>query len=240
MWFDGGDVGRSQRAFLLGIRLAGAAEDDDVLANMLGMLSYVTAHGGEALHAVRLAEHAAALSRHSGPILRSRIAGRLATAYAAAGDIYAYRTAADSAYTQLAGAPVGAAPTFLYYLSGSQLRAESGQALVHLAERNPAHRRALLAEAVEHLIPLTTADLIEDYQRSALLHGCYLTQAHLAAHDLEAASRATSTALTRLPAVESHRCKTLLRCLRNCFARRRRNPWARDAGDHLDEALSRG
>ncbi|MGH3910196.1 MAG: hypothetical protein ACRDRM_05130 [Pseudonocardiaceae bacterium] len=239
MWFDGGDVGRSQRAFLLGIRLARAAEEDDVLANMLGMLAYITAHGGESQQAMRLAEHAGVLARRGGPMLRCRIAGRLATVRAAAGDIYGYRAAADAARAQLAGSPPGETPPFLYYLSDSQLRAESGQALVHLAERNPAHRRALLNEAVEHLIPLTGADLRQDYQRSALLHGCYLTQAHLAAHDVESAARAASTALTRLPAVQSRRCVALLTRLRAAFARRRRNPWARDACDQLDKALSR-
>ncbi|MGH4014764.1 MAG: hypothetical protein ACRDSL_12725 [Pseudonocardiaceae bacterium] len=174
MWFDGGDGGRSQRTFLLGIRLARAAKDGDVLANMLGMLAYITAHSGEPRQALRLAEHASTLARHRGPMLRCRIAGRLATAHVAAGDIYGYRAAADAARTQLADSPPGEAPQFLYYLSDSQLRAESGQALVHLAERNPAHCRGLLDEAVAHLIPLTAADLRQDYQRSALLHGCYL------------------------------------------------------------------
>ncbi len=239
MWFDGGDVGRSQRTFLLGIRLARAAKDDDVLANMLGMLAYITAHGREPQQALRLAEHASVLARRRGHMLRSRIAGRLATAHAAAGDIYGYRAAADAAHDQLGDSPPGEALPFLYYLSGSQLRAESGQALVHLAERNPAHRRVLLDEAVQHLIPLTAADLHQDYQRSALLHGCYLAQAHLAAHDVEPAARAISTALTRLPAVQSRRCVALLTGLQASFARRRRNLWARDVGDELDEALSR-
>lgn len=239
MWFDGGDVGRSQRTFLLGIRLAGAAEDDDVLANMLGMLAYITAHGGEPHQALRLAEHAGTLAHRRGPLLRCRIAGRLATVHAAAGDIYAYRAATEDARTQLGYSPPGETPQFLYYLSDSQLRAESGQALVHLAERNPAHRRALLGEAVCHLLPLTAADLSQDFQRSALLHGCYLAQAHLAAHDIESAAQATATALTRLPAVQSRRCVALLTELRAAFARRRRNLWARDAGDQLDEALSR-
>lgn len=239
MWFDGGDTGRSQRAFILGIRLARAAEDVDVLANMIGMLSYITAHSGEPQHALRLAEHANTLARHCGPLLRCRIAGRLATAYAAAGDLYGYRTAAESARAQLVDCPAGEAPGFLYYLSDSQLRAESGQALVDLAEHNPAHRRGLLTEAVDHLIPLTTADLCQDYQRSALLHGCYLAQAHLEARDIESAAQATCTALTRLPAVQSRRCVALLTRLRASFARRRRNVWAKDACDQLHEALSR-
>lgn len=139
-------------------------------------------------------------------MLRCRIAGRLATVHAAAGEIYAYRAATDVAHIQLLGSTPGEAPQFLYYLSDSQLRAESGQALVHMAERNPAQRRALLDEAVQHLLPLTAADLRQDFQRSALLHGCYLAQAHLTSRDVESAARATVTALTRLPAVQSRRC----------------------------------
>ncbi len=238
MWFDGGDVGTAQRAFLLGIRLARAAQDTDVLANMLGMLAYITAHTGDAGHAIRLAEHAGQLAARRGSMLRSRTAGRLATAYAAAGDIHGYRGAAESAHAQLGRPATGQTPSFLYYLSGAQLNAESGQALLRLADLNPPTRAALLSEAISHLTPLSAADLRQDYQRSALLHGCYLAQAHLAARDIESASHATRTALRRLPAVQSRRCIALLVDLRVAFARRRRNPWARDAADELDAALS--
>jgi len=171
-------------------------------------------------------------------MLRARTAGRLATAYAAAGDIYGYRTAAESAHTQLTGLRPARHPPYLYCLSSSQLNAESGQALLHLAQLNSACRVVLLTEAIEHLSPLSAADLRQDYQRSALLHGCYLTKAHLAAHDVEAASHATRTAMSRLPAVQSQRCITLLTELKSAFTRRRRNPWARDTADELDRAMS--
>ncbi len=239
MWFDGGDIGTSQRAFLLGLRLAAITEDHDVVANMLGMLAYITAHSGDSQTATRLAEQATHHARTRTLGLRSRIAGRLATTYAASGDIYGYRRAAEAAHDLLSRAHPNESPSFLYYYSPTQLQAESGQALVDLADRNPAHRAELLDEAVGMLTPLTTAGLREDYQRSALLHGCYLAQAHLAARDLEAAAGAIQTALRRLPAVESRRCLILLTGLRAAFARRRRNPWAKDAVDQLDEALSR-
>lgn len=70
MWFDGGDIGRSQRTFLLGTRLASAAADDDVLANMLGMLACITAHGGNPQQALRMAEHAGVLADRRGPMVR--------------------------------------------------------------------------------------------------------------------------------------------------------------------------
>jgi hypothetical protein len=237
MWFDAGDVGPAQRAFLLGLRLGSEAEDADGTVNMLGMLAYIAAHSGVSTDAIRLADHALTQARKRGPVLHARVAGRLATAYAAAGDLYGYRSAAEHARVLLERPQLDQTPTFLYYFSTSQLEAESGQALVDLARHNPAHRTALLNEATTRLAPLTTAGPDADYQRSALLHGCYLAQAHFGRHEVEQACRVTRIALTRLTAVQSGRCTRLLKQLRAAFARRQRNPWAADVVGELDAAL---
>ena len=106
-----------------------------------------------------------------------------------------------------------------------------------LAAQNPGHARHLLAEAVELLTPLTSAGLREDFQRSALLHGGYLAAAHLRRRDLEQAASATQAALTRLPGVQSGRCRSLLTRLRRELAGRKRNGWVADLLPELDKAL---
>ncbi|MGH8896501.1 MAG: hypothetical protein ACRDZ4_05615 [Egibacteraceae bacterium] len=124
------------------------------------------------------------------------------------------------------------------YLSPAQLAAEAGQALVDLAARNEGHARRLLSEAVEFLTPLTSTGLREDFQRSALLHGCYLALAYLRRGDLEQACATSRTALTRLPGVQSGRCREFLSGLRRQIARRKRNPWVADFLPELDAALA--
>lgn len=129
-------------------------------------------------------------------------------------------------------------PPSLYYLSPAQLAAEAGQALVDLAARNEGHARHLLSEAVELLTPLTSTGLREDFQRSALLHGCYLALAYLRRGDLEQTCATNRTALTRLPHVQSGRCRALLSGLRRQLARRKRNLWVADFLPELDAALA--
>lgn len=237
MSFDAGAVGAAQRFFLLGLRAARSAEDDTGAANILGMLAYQAALSDQPKEAVRLGEAAERLARRASVGMQARIAGRLATAHAAAGDLYAFRDSHDRANDLLARRRTQDDPPSLYYLSSEQLAAEAGQALAELAKRNPDHGARLLTEAVDLLAPLSSAGLREDYQRSALLHGCYLAAAHLSRRDVEAASKATAAAAERLPGVASGRCRSLLHGLRVSLSRRKRNPWAADAVERLDAVL---
>jgi hypothetical protein len=240
MHFDAGIDGAGQRYFLLGLRLARAGDDLATTANIMGMLAYHVAHAGQPTEAIRIAEAACDVARRASIGMQARAAGRLATAHAAAGDIHSFRGAADRARTLLARRRPDDDPASIYYLSSAQLDAEAGQALVDLAAQNPGHARHLLAEAVELLTPLTSAGLREDFQRSALLHGGYLALAHLHRRDLEQAASATQTALTRLPGVQSGRCRSLLTRLRRELARRKRNGWVADLLPELDKALWTG
>jgi hypothetical protein len=247
MYWDAGSHGTGQRYLLLAIRAARVAAESPTLelrtvatenaTNALGMLAYQSAQAGQAADAVRLAEAAAGLGRSASPATRARLAGRLATAHAAAGDVHAFRSAADEARRHLDNRRQGDEPPFLYYLNADQLAAEAGQALVGLALRNPSGSAKLLNEAIDRLNPLTSTGLRAEYQRSALLHGCYLVQAHLRQHDLEAAVAATRKATERLAGVQSVRCHTLIKQLRRTFARRARNPYVADLLPELDAAL---
>ncbi|MEV5752655.1 hypothetical protein AB0L00_32985 [Actinoallomurus sp. NPDC052308] len=246
MHCDAGDHGTGQRYLLLATRAARTVSDSpdsriralaqESAANMVGMLAYQSAHAGRPEDAIRLAEAAVDSTRAARPTTRARLAGRLATAYAAAGDVHGFRDNAETARRLLESRTTDD-PGFLYYFNADQLSAEAGQALVDLAGRRPSERRRLLIEAIELLTPLTSSGPRGDYQRSALLHGCYLVQAHLLNHDLETATRATRAALSRLPEVQSGRCRVLLRGLRQAFGRRARNPYVADLLPELDAAL---
>ncbi|WP_143219742.1 hypothetical protein [Actinomadura sp. CNU-125] len=202
------------------------------------MLSYVSAfadHGPEAVNISAAAEH----SCPNVPVLQARIHGRKATACAAAGDLAGFRVASDKARTLLDRHPPGNAPSYIYYLEPEQLTAEAGQALIVLAERTPVGRKALLREAIELLTPISEIGARPDYPRSALLHGSFLTKAHLMHGDLDAAVHTARAALTRLREVQSIRGITYLRALRPAFARRQRSEVVSDFLPELDSVLPR-
>jgi len=237
MHFDAGETGSAQRYFLLGLRAARAAEDQACAANILGMLAYQAAHSALPVEAVRLAEAAGDSARTLDVVTQARIAGRLATAHAAAGDVYAFRAASDRARALLETGQPEDGPEFLYYLNAEQLAAESGQALVELATQHPDRRDDLLAEAAELLRPLSSVGPREDYQRSALLHGCYLTQAHLLRGDLQSACATLRTALPRIAGVQSGRCSALLQKIRRTLQQRKRSKYVATVLPELDRAL---
>jgi len=172
-------------------------------------------------------------------MLQARILGRAATAHAAAGNLAEFRTAAGEAQDLLAAASGTDDVPYLYYLNADQLAAEAGQGLLTLACQAQAFQTRLLKEAVDLLTPLSGIDSRVDYQRSALLHGCYLAEAHLRRRDLEASVEVTRVALTRLAEVRSTRCIVLLTGLRRAFARRRRAAAVAAFLPELDEALRR-
>jgi hypothetical protein len=237
MHFDAGETGSAQRYFLLGLRAARAAEDQACAANILGMLAYQSAHSAQPAEAVRLAEAAGDAASQLDLVTQARIAGRLATAQAAAGDVYAFRAASERARDLLENGQPEDGPEFLYYFNAEQLAAESGQALVELASQLPDRRLELLAEAAELLAPLSSVGPREDYQRSALLHGCYLTEAHLLRGDLQSACAALRTALPRIAGVHSGRCSTLLRKIRRSLLQRKRSKYVATVLPELDRAL---
>ncbi len=108
-----------------------------------------------------------------------------------------------------------------------------------LAERTPVGRKALLREAIGLLTPISEVGARPDYPRSALLHGSFLTKAHLMYGDLDAAVYTARATLTRLREVQSIRGIACLRGLRPAFARRKRSEVVSDFLPELDSALPR-
>jgi hypothetical protein len=237
MHFDAGESGVAQRYFLLGLRAARSAGDKPCAANILGMLSYQAAHSGQPGEAVRLAEAAVSSAQPLDVTTQARIAGRLATAHAAAGDVYGFRSASDSARELWDRRGAESGPAFLYYFTAEQLAAESGQALVDLAKLDPGRGESLLAEATDLLRPLSNASLQVDHQRSALLHGCYLAEAHLALGDIAGACAAVRAALPRVAGVQSGRCAERLHGLRRALKLRKRNKLVAEILPELERAL---
>lgn len=119
----------------------------DRAANVIGMLSYVSAFAGHGPQAVRLAEAAASECARADPILRARLLGRDATAAAADGDLGRFRRQSQAAASLLDRYRACDPPPFLYYLNAEQLKAEAGQALVVLASGETIGRQRLLSEA---------------------------------------------------------------------------------------------
>lgn len=218
MHFDAGSMGAAQRYFFLGLRVGGDQLDPDARVNILGMLSYMCAHAGRTELAVDLAQTAQRLSGHATPLMRARAQQRLATAHAANGNVSKFRQHAEQARAWFDRKDQDETPASLYYLSNEQLDAENGLALVQLGASHPNQAQALWQEATTALTPLSTVDLQGSYQRSALLHGTFLAQAQRRIGDFDAAAASTALAASRLPVVQSHRCRALLRTLADDLA----------------------
>ena len=149
MQFDAGESAIAQRYLLLATRVARAAEDNGRMINNVGMLSYIAAHGGHGVDAVRLVQAAESLHTSS-RLLQARAAGRAATAHAIAGDLGAFRAAAGRSQELLAAASPDDASPYLYYLTPTQLYAEAGHGLLALAQRADLYQQSLLKQAVEY------------------------------------------------------------------------------------------
>ncbi|RJO77670.1 hypothetical protein D5S18_08025 [Nocardia panacis] len=222
MSFDSGATETAQRYLVLGIRIARAARDGDRAINAAGMLAYIAAEVDAGHDSVAITEAAATLPTSS-LLLKARLAGRQASAHAAAGDIAAFRAASDRAQHLLDTARRDHTEPYLYYLTPDQLAAEAGYSLVQLARRTEVHRRPLLRQASDLLTPRANLDRDPGYQRSAVLHGCQLAQVHLMLGDLDGVVAAARRATTMLGDVQSGRCVTKLRGLHRDLLQRRRS-----------------
>nr|BFE61570.1 hypothetical protein GCM10020063_060960 [Dactylosporangium thailandense] len=242
--FDSSRYGSAERYLLLSVGVCRALEARDRAANVIGMLSYVSAFAGHGPQAVRLAEAAAAECRTTDPTLRARLLGREATAAAADGDLARYRRCAEQAAELLERARTYNGPSFLYYLNPMQLAAEAGQGLVVLADRTTTSRKRLLSEGIG-LLTDSVAKMTAPsdaghpaYARSALLHTTFLARAQLINGDLPEAVDALRTGIGLLPVVQSPRGRNYLRQLRPALARRSRSPVVAELLPQFDEALS--
>jgi hypothetical protein len=243
--FDSGLCGAAERYLLLSLGVCRAIGASDRAANVIGMLSYVSAFAGHGREAVRLAEAAAAECARPDPFLRARLLGREATAAAADGDFGRFRRQSQEAAVLLDRYAAADRPSFLYYLGADQLAAEAGQALVVLAGHVTTGRNKLLSEAVATLTGAVAAKTAPGpggtgpaYPRSALLHSTYLVRACLLRGDLEQAVAAARAGLGLLPLVQSPRARGYLVGLRPEFARRSRSVIVRDFLAEFDEASS--
>ncbi|HLL66945.1 MAG TPA: hypothetical protein VK453_14745 [Micromonosporaceae bacterium] len=238
MQFDSGRYGAAERYLLLSLGVSRSFGEHDRAANVIGMLTYVSAFAGHGAEALRLAEAGPRECPRPDPILRARLLGRDATAAAADGDLGRFRRSSEGAMELLTQHWRREVPTFLYYLEPDQLAAETGQGLVVLAERTTASRKRLLTEAIAILGPISAPGQRLDYPRSALLHTTFLAKAYLLRGDLPAAVEAMRGALDRLAEVQSPRGRTYLRALRPALARRARSPIVAEFLPHFDQALS--
>src|SRR6185437_14362931 len=115
--FDSGRTGAAERYLLLSLEVCRWLGAADRAANVIGMLSYISAFAGHGVQAVRLAEAAVSECAKADPILRARLLGREATAAAADGDLARFRRQSQEAAALLHRYAAADAPSFLYYLS---------------------------------------------------------------------------------------------------------------------------
>jgi hypothetical protein len=244
--FDSSRYGPAERYMLLSIGVCRALGATDRAANVIGMLSYVSAFARHGREATRLAEAATAECRTTDRVLQARLLGRDATAAAADGDLARFRTCADRAAALLDRSHGPDGGSFLYYLSPMQLAAETGQGWVELAERTTVNRDRLLDEGIG-LLTGAVAGMTRPgpngdsppYARSGLLHLTFLAKAHLLRRQLPETVAVLRTSVGLIPLVQSPRTRTYLRQLRPALARRARSRVVAEFLPEFDAALSR-
>ncbi|GAA2096430.1 hypothetical protein [Actinomadura alba] len=242
MAHDTGRDGEAQRWYLIGLRAAHTADDHGLAASILSLMSNQAASRRETNDALQLASAAEQAAAQAPAVVQALIAARSGLAYASAGDLSGFRRSRDHCLTKLAMAKQPAdVPRWAGYASPTELDAIAGRGLVMLAQRIPARRTPLLAEAEQLLYDRAFTDLHDIPQRSALRHGAWLAIAHVQAGDLPQAINAGRSALTRLPGVTSTGSIRLLRQLRVDLApRAHREPTIRAFVNDLDQQLPVG
>lgn len=238
MSFDAALSPAAHRYQLLAIRIARAAGDTTTVCNALGMLAYQHAANADPSLALRFAQAAVEHANRSLPLVRARAFGRLATAYAAAGDLEGFRRATERC-RRLTQQRHSDDPPSLYYLTDQQIDAESGQALVDLAAHLPSQRTVLLREAADLLAPITAQGPEDGFRRSGILHGIHLVRASVGARDPEATAHWIGALAPHVSHVQSVRCRELLTSVRSKAGRQLRAAKRADALEALDAALSK-
>jgi hypothetical protein len=240
--FDSSRYGAAERYMLLSVGICRSLKDFDRSANVIGMLSYISAFAGHGRQAVHLAEAARAECRTDDPFLMARLLGREATAAAADGDLLQFRRCAEKAAELLDGMKQRK-PEFLYYLTPVQLAAEAGQALVTIANRTNVHQERLLDEGIATLgvaVPEmigTVEDRVLEFARSGLLHSTFLARAQLQRGKNGDAVDTLRASLPLLPTVQSPRGRNYLKQLRPVLGRRTRSQVVREFLPQFDAAL---
>jgi len=242
--FDSSRYGAAERYLMLSVGVCRALRDTERAANVIGMLSYVSAFAGHGRQAVHLAEAAHSESRSQDPLMRARLLGREATAAASDGDLAGFRRCSESAAALLSGSATSEhRSTFLYYLSPLQLAAETGQALVTLAGRSTVHGKRLLDEGIDVLSSAVAAMTAADdatgpaFARSGMLHSTFLAQALMQRGRTSEAIGVIRGSLPLLPTVQSPRGRSYLRTLRPILGRHSRSAEVRAFLPELDAAL---
>jgi len=215
MIYDAGDDARAQRWYLDALHAARHAADRPLQASILSLMSNQAATRGLTADALNLADAANRAARTAPPTVRALTAARGTLAHAAAGDNTQLQRAHERA-AELLSSPGSAepAPRWAYYVSGGELDAIAGRAMVILGRKLPGPRPKILDRAKELLRGRALAHE-PAFHRSELRHSAWLALAHIKAGELEPALQAGTRAIGLLPDVSSARSLGLLRLLRS-------------------------
>ncbi len=133
MAFDAGRHGLAQRYFFTALRAAHTAGDRPLAAHILGDLSYQAAWRTEGHEAVSLGEAALHAAAGATATTRASVLGRLAYAYAVAGDYEGFARARRQARETFEDRRPGNDPAWVYYLDQCHLDAQAGYSMVYMA-----------------------------------------------------------------------------------------------------------
>ncbi|KRV48634.1 hypothetical protein AQ490_24155 [Wenjunlia vitaminophila] len=143
---DTGRPAAAQRLFLTGLRVAHAARDRSLAANLLAGLSLEAVLSGRPRDALAAADAAASAAGGAAGRLRAMVETRRARALALLNDEPGCRRALERAEALLGSAHTDPGPPWLYWFDAAELAAQSGLALLELGLAHQA--RGLLERAL--------------------------------------------------------------------------------------------
>ncbi|MFE2426578.1 hypothetical protein ACFXJ5_07465 [Streptomyces sp. NPDC059373] len=225
------DLGRDalgQRYFLVGLRAAHAAGDQQLGANIVSCLSYQASWNGnrdDALRLIKLARRGA--GRPPAASVHALLATRQARAHAQLGEIAECAQTLDEVAELGETITTGSEPSWAYWVTPAVLAADAGRAWLELGQPDRAEQSLLRGL---RLFGTTQP-------RNRLLHNTSLAEARLARRDVDGAAEATQDALDLTTSFGSARARKRLKDLRTKFT-----PLdaavAREVCDRIDTVLS--
>jgi hypothetical protein len=208
----------------------------------LSNLSYQASSRGHGHDAVSLGEAAQKSATGAPAAVRAAVTSRLATAYAAAGQIPQFERSSDAAQDILASSRPGNRPPWADFATSRYLQTQAAYSLIQLGRTQLASGNRVLALQLltrgEQILAPNFAMPNDAYQRSDVLRSTWLALAYTAHGELEQACATGRIALRRLEQVRSTRCIALLQELRGDLTNGRHlNPAVHDFRPELDAAL---
>jgi tetratricopeptide (TPR) repeat protein len=219
----------ARRYYTAGVRVAHAADNTPLGANLISTLSYQLANTGDPREAVALAHTAAAGARHAASATTLALfQERIAWAHAKAGDPRGTERALGEADRHFGHRRSEDDPVWVYWLSRDEMAVMAGRCAAEL--RQPRQAIALLRPVL--------ARYDEAFARETALYASWLAEAYVQLRELEEAAAVATRSLLLSARVNSARGRDRVAVVREELVQHKDVPAVRDFDDLYREVAA--